>query len=289
MFPLHTNALGSVLMFASFYLLAQRTGGAGDVRLAPVAALGAVSVLLATLLARLLDEMKDREVDRRFFPDRPLVTGAVTYEDLHVMAAVVAPALVALNACRGVATWLFLPFLAFLLLSWRWFFLPTIVPPRLVLVFLTHQPLVPLLCFWLYGIALRDTGRAAEPETAALLAATYWPPMIAWELARKIRAPEPETEYRTYSRVFGPRCAALGVVGCLGVTVGLLAMVTLPYGLSGQFLVGEAAAAAVVSAPFVAFARRPVASRARLEGWIEAYVLAFHAGVIVECLRSWNL
>lgn len=284
MFPLHTNVLGSFLMFASFYLLAQRTTGDGAVQIGPTAALGAVSVLLATLLARLFDDMKDREADRVFFPDRPLVTGAVQYEDVHLLAAVVGPALVILNAWGG-AVEFFLPFFVFLLLSWRWFFLPGIVPPNLCFVFITHQPLVPLLYLWVYGIVLRDTGRVPEPASAALLLTAYWPAMIAWELARKIRAPEQETTYKTYSSVFGPRRAAIGVVGCLGLSTALLMVVAIRFDLSWYFTGLEAAAAAIVSAPFIAFALEPIASRARLVRWIEMYVLAFHLGIIAECLR----
>ncbi|TQK79119.1 hypothetical protein FB563_8338, partial [Streptomyces puniciscabiei] len=57
-----------------------------------------LSVVLALLFLRMLDEQKDLAHDRVHHPDRPLVTGAITGAELRAAMAAIAVAVTGLNA-----------------------------------------------------------------------------------------------------------------------------------------------------------------------------------------------
>jgi 4-hydroxybenzoate polyprenyltransferase len=48
---------------------------------------------------------------------------------------------------------------------------------------------------------------ASLAQVAVLGGIMYWSVMASWEISRKIRSPEEETAYVTYSRIFGYRAA----------------------------------------------------------------------------------
>jgi 4-hydroxybenzoate polyprenyltransferase len=63
----------------------------------------AVTLFLAMLLLRALDDLRDLDYDRVHAPERALPSGAVSVRDLVILASVGAGALLALNAGRGAA------------------------------------------------------------------------------------------------------------------------------------------------------------------------------------------
>lgn len=96
-FPPHVYVTYSVLwvlaLEGSASLLAHRPWHP-----APGTGVRAVSVVLALLYLRIVDEQKDLEYDRVHNPRRPLVTGEIDGRELRAAMAVIAVALVALNA-----------------------------------------------------------------------------------------------------------------------------------------------------------------------------------------------
>ncbi len=210
MFPLHVHVPIGILVFAGGYATTAAIRGE-SIRGIAAAWYGALTVFLMALLLRAFDELKDKDADARLFPDRPLVTGAVRYSDIRLLAASCLSLAVILNLGRGVAGPAFAALVACALLTWRWWFVPRMADyPEVVL--LTHQPLVPLTFYYIYSVYVDVSGAALVLREGLMVALVMWPPLFAWEIARKVRAPAQETDYLTYSKRWGPRVAAAVVV-----------------------------------------------------------------------------
>ncbi len=284
MFPLWLHPPSAILLVFGFDALLRLASGKTPVRLTADLAVPIVTFFSSMLLARIFDELKDLESDRVEFPDRPLPSGRVHLSDLRFLAAVCIIVSLALNFHRGQAALAYLAFLVFLLLSSRWFFAKSLVSRNLLLVFLTHQPLVPLLFLYLYFVEVGRLGLAASPETAGLLIGCYWPLLFSWEVARKIRAPESETDYRSYSLVLGPRGAAtlLGIVLLLPLV--FLALLT---PLPAWLLPAAAASALVPLAAVIRYAVNPAKKTATLRLPVELNLLLFQLLALGFALWQW--
>jgi 4-hydroxybenzoate polyprenyltransferase len=209
-FPLHQLVASALLSYFGLYFVTQALYGPGRLQLTATSAIGLFTVVGLMLLMRIFDEFKDVETDRRLFPERPLARGAVEYHDIRVLGIAVFVVLVALNLLQG---WAFVFFAAMMLFAWltsRWFFSKERLIDDLVLTLITHQPVALFVNAYVvatavYGLKLAGVAPAALP--IAVLA--FWFPVLAWETSRKIRARGRETDYVTYSKLFGPRRATL--------------------------------------------------------------------------------
>lgn len=178
-----------------------------------------LSVPLFYLLIRIADELKDEEVDRQLFPDRPLARGAVHRRDLVVLAQGLELLLLILNVMfiQAAATWVLFSLTAFFVyLMYKWFFIENTLRASLPLALLTHNPSAFLLSLYLLSSHLQ-----AHTRDVVVFALGAWAFAAAWEIGRKIRRPADETSYVTYSKIWGPRLPAALVVILLGVGVTL--------------------------------------------------------------------
>jgi 4-hydroxybenzoate polyprenyltransferase len=232
------------------------------------------AVFALTLVLRLMDELKDVEVDRRLFASRPLPSGRVLESDIRGALAAVAVLLLAAHLAAGF--WSAVVVLAYATLMFRWFFAPRHMRPRLLLTLVTHQPIVPLLLLHLtvlfaaqQGLALRDLSWA--PVALALV--LPWSGVLAWELSRKIRAAEDEDDYVTYSRRLGRRSAVLAAAGVQAAGVASAVALAIVGGVSWRTpaVVGLGFAVALVG--HVRFLGRPSRATARLKPFAEANAL----------------
>ena len=87
----------------------------------------------------------------------------------------------------------------------------------------THNPIVPLSLA--YGIFLFAAEHSLALSSLAwgpilLFLLMLWAPFLAWEFSRKIRAPEEEDAYVTYTRLLGLRGAVAAVLITQAVGVG---------------------------------------------------------------------
>src|SRR5690606_33952005 len=76
------------------------------------------------------------------------------------------------------------------------------IRPSLPLAFLTHHPVVAIMQFYCLSF-FRDSG-AGFPLGAVLFVVCTGLYATAWEFGRKIRGTAEETEYTTYSKIWGP-------------------------------------------------------------------------------------
>ena len=149
--------------------------------------------------------------------------------------------------------------------------------PRLLATLATHTLVVPLLLVHLAVLsAVGGVGARAAPRPVAVLVAQYWASVFAWEIARKIRAPEEEDDYVTYSRRLGRggAVALAGAAQAMSVAAGVALTVRAGSGRSPS----SSCSGARPVRPPMSVPPRPVPANARLGPPAEAFSLHVRVG-----------
>ena len=178
--------------------------------------IGSITYFLFLLFLRLSDEWKDRQADLKYFPERSVPSGQVDLSIIKGMWVVTLFLLILIQFASQGMTLGFLVLMVYGLLMFRFFFMPKLISSKLLLALITHNPVIFLM--HVYGVWTFSMANGVDPWNPmhfGLAFALYLPSFI-WEVARKIRAPEKETAYQTYSQIFGPKAAAsILVIGSL--------------------------------------------------------------------------
>jgi hypothetical protein len=184
----------------------------------------AVSVVLALLYLRIVDEQKDLVYDRQHNPERPLVKGDIGHGELRAAMAAITIALVLLNA------WLSLAALAVLVVDLGYALLLFMLEQRsprirdeLLLNLAVTYPVQLLLSVYVYLSAAGETGGYIGWRAVPLLA-IFVCVFMHFEFARKTAWGGADGA-RLYSAVLGParsaRLAAGFAVGAALLTLAL--------------------------------------------------------------------
>ncbi len=239
--------------------------------------IGVWSYLAVPLILRLMDELKDADIDQALFTDRPLPSGRVRESDIRLSLVGVILLYVGVNAVSLLTLSATLTLTGYALLMFRRFFAVEAHRRSLPLTLATHNPIVPMsLCygFFLFAAEQKLPLGALEWPSIALFVLMLWMPFLSWEISRKIRAPEDEDAYVTYSQLLGRggAVAALCTVQLVGIAagVGICVADRAPWWL--VVLPGTAWLANLWAGS--RFLRRPVAHNARLRPFAEAFVIA---------------
>lgn len=240
MMPLPGHSVIALLTYAGIAGFAREVQGLTTSILTIPSLVGAWSVLNVFLMLRLMDELKDRDIDRELFPDRPLPAGRVCESDIKISLVLTIIIFVAANLLVVAAVWSALIVLGYALLMFRLFFIPAILRRSLPLSLATHAPIVPLLVLHGFSIFAAEHALSFRHLNWILIApfvVMIWAGFESWELSRKIRSPEEEGAYVTYSRVFGRVGSVLIASGVelLSTAIGVCLFVV--FGLSGIYLV----------------------------------------------------
>jgi 4-hydroxybenzoate polyprenyltransferase len=243
----------------------------------PVTAfVGIASIFSVMLIIRLMDEIKDKEIDRQFFPERPLPSGKIFEADIRATIVAVTLFYLLINLVTGANFSVALFLLAYTFLMFKHFFIPTILQKSLLLTLATHNPLVALML--LYVAALFVDQAAIELakidwRATVLLIVMNWATVLAWEISRKIRRPADENGYVTYSQIFGPNGALLfaSTAQCVTLVIGMYFVWSLA--LAPLFAVLWAIAYLVPMAAYARFLLRPTATTAKVGPYAEAYMV----------------
>ncbi|ODS23836.1 hypothetical protein AB835_06745 [Candidatus Endobugula sertula] len=209
MFPLQRFIPYAAITFLGLYFSTQAVLGVDVFIIGYPTVIGFITLFPLSLLMRIFDEFKDLEVDRVLFPHRAVARGAVHTSDLKWLGICLVILMIILNISLDWVIMFFIAALAFGFLTFKWFFIKDILSHNLLLALVTHQPMGLLVNAYVAAIAMFVTANALgtfDTWVAAVVFA-YFFPVTAWEIARKIRAPEQETEYVTYSKILGPRFA----------------------------------------------------------------------------------
>ncbi|MBF9035128.1 manganese transporter permease [Rhodobacterales bacterium HKCCE2091] len=239
----------------------------------------------ATLIAlaiffqlRAADEWKDREIDARYRPERPVPRGLVNLRLVLGLGLATVPVagLLALSV-SGALIW---P----LLLTWAWlaamtaeFGVPAWLKARPVLYLVSHMAIMPLIDLVLTGAEW--AGRGA-PDGLWLFLLLSLVNGCVLELGRKTWAPASEREgVESYSALWGPDRAVLTWLGFVTLASILLAAVGHAVGAAWPLTLVAVAGLAATTAVALRFRADPTVSRERqVDAAAGLWVLACYAG-----------
>ena len=216
MYPPAPRLVTASLLYLSFTLLLARIHALQPQLDWIHALVGIWDIWALALILRLMDELKDLDIDRKLFPTRPVPSGRVRTFDIKLSLGGVSIVFLAVHGVLGMAVGSAVALLVYAFLMMRYFYLPPRFKSKLLVNLATHNPIVALMLLHLvilfadqYGIPLHALGWSH----VVLVTTMYWGLLLAWELGRKIRYRREESGYQTYSQIFGPLGAvALAVV-----------------------------------------------------------------------------
>ena len=205
MYPIIPRLILGAIVFAEVYFLLLLNYGVdtSTITIGIPEAVGAFTIFSFLLMLRIADDFKDYELDCRLFSHRPLPSGRVTKKDLNIFVAI----LIAVTAILNI---IFMNNIIFFVILYIygglmavWFFQKAKIQPNLMAALITHNPVQMIMNVYIISFACIKYGLAPFTYTTILTAFTMYFPALIWEVARKIRAPKDETEYVTYSKLFG--------------------------------------------------------------------------------------
>ncbi len=201
MFPV-PSILGTILTALAIQLTYLKLFGIKAESIFPLVLPG-IYLTCITLLIRVMDEFKDYQDDLTNFPNRPLPSGRVNKRDLLFLGwgCVLVAVFVSLFSLKLVL-WSLVT-LCFTGLMLKWFFIETRMRKSLPLAFATHHPIV--LFNFVYLILFCSEIYPEVNFSKWFYILPLCTIFTNWEIVRKIRAPEQETAYTTYSKIWGPR------------------------------------------------------------------------------------
>jgi len=203
MYPVIPRLLLSFIMFFEVYLLVILTNGTSGIHINGQEFIGAVTVFGFLLSLRIADEFKDLEVDLRLFPERPYPSGRVKTKDLATLLIIVSVTIITLNLLFMNNLIYFVILVVYGVLMSLWFFSKYKIQKSLPLALITHNPIQLILNLYIISFScIKYNFNIFTLNNMIILLTLYFPGLI-WEVSRKIRAPKDETEYTTYSKIFG--------------------------------------------------------------------------------------
>jgi 4-hydroxybenzoate polyprenyltransferase len=285
MFPIPQHALLALLTYMNIAVFA----GWAEKRPAFLASwytlLGAWSIFGLWLILRLMDELKDEDIDRELFPDRPLPSGRVTSADIKGTLAGAMILYVVAHLLAGVALWTGLFVLGYSMLMFKRFFATELLRKSLIITLVTHNPIVPLMLaqgFVIFAAANGLPLKTLRWDLIVPFIVMLWSPLLAWELARKIRSPEEETAYVTYSRLFGHVSAALLTAGVQMIALSVGLYFWSRFSLSWLYLAILAFGLGLSFFGYLRFLLHPNRRTAKLKHYAVAFLLCIEIAQLLE-------
>lgn len=242
---------------------------------------GVVYTVFAFLfLLRIADEFKDFENDKINYPERALPSGRVFKKDLWALGIILFITMVTVNLLlpQSVLPFALVVFYGFLMTVW--FFQRDKIEPSLVLALISHNPVQLILSFYvIHYVCFRYQLPIWTWQNICVALALYMPALL-WEISRKIKAPEDENQYVTYSQVWGFE-GSLRVVLAVAA-VGVFFAMVLVYQQLGSFLLILAYAVLVYFIYRYYQAPQGKHLKALVPAYLIAHLLIF---LVLICLR----
>lgn len=203
MYPLGQRFGLAIIYFFEIYFVLLLNVGIADFSLGIQEFVGVYTIFSFLMILRIADDFKDYETDRRLFPERALPSGRVSKRDLAWALAFIVISSAGLNVIYMNNIYWFLFLYIYGTLMALWFFQKGKIQNSLPLALVTHNPVMMVLNIYIITFVCYKYGLPLLSWPTFLLAFTMYFPSLIWEISRKIRAPKDETEYVTYSKLFG--------------------------------------------------------------------------------------
>ena len=172
---------------------------------------GVVSAFFVMLMMRTFDDLKDFELDAHLFPHRATAQKLVLKRDIQAISLTSFLTLIVVNLIWGQPTLaVFAIMMTYTVLTFKWFFAEKFHREHIFFTMLDHQPLPYVINFFLIHTALASGAEYESFQTIHfILLLIVSMPITAWEISRKIRSADMETEYETFSMVIGRKPATI--------------------------------------------------------------------------------
>ncbi len=255
MFPLIPRFLLGMIVFGEIYFIVLLNYGTADFKIGIQEFIGAYTVFAFYMYLRIADDFKDYETDKRLFSHRALPSGKVKKGDLLIACATVQAVALVLNI-------LYMNNLLFLLLLYgygflmsQWFFQRHKIQPNLLLALVTHNPVQIIINIYIISFTCIKYDLQPFTYITFLVMWTLYFPSLIWEVSRKIRAPREETEYVTYSKLFGYKKATKFVM--ILTLVDIVTNIILVWNLNKVAVVAFVAIVAWMTVKFLQYMKDP--------------------------------
>lgn len=274
--PLKCMAVSLILFFEIYFLIILITDvGMFDVGVQEI--VGFVTVFTFLLSLRIADDFKDYKTDLVLFPHRPLPSGRVKKADLAVLLISTNIVTAALNIIYMNNLLYYSGLMLYGTLMSVWFFARSKIQKNLFLALITHNPVDIVINIYIISFTCIKYGLPILTLNNVLIAFTlYWPTLI-WEIARKTRSPKDETEYTTYSKLYGYKKVTQFIL--VIITFDVITSAKLMYELWSPGIAAASAAYIWFVTECVKFMKNP--DRFKLSGRIEIYELITEIPVLL--------
>lgn len=217
MFPILPRLIMCLIMFFEIYLLVILTNGADSIKIGVQEFICAFTLFGFLLSLRIADEFKDYETDLRLFPHRAYPSGKVKTKDLATLLTVVVSLMVIFNLIFMNNKGYFIFLMTYGTGMSLWFFSKHKIQKNLVLALVTHNPIQLILNLYIISFTCIKYDFSIFTVNNMIILLTLYFPGLIWELSRKIRAPKDETEYVTYSKLFGHKKATRFIMAVMAL------------------------------------------------------------------------
>jgi len=285
MFPLVQRIGISYLLFFEIYFLVLLTKGKFIFNFGIPEIVGGFTVFGFLLFLRVADDFKDYETDTKLFPERPLPSGRVTKNDLKGLLIVDVLLMIVLNYFFMNNFGWFLFLMIYGALMSFWFFAKTKIQKSLPLALITHNPIQLIINAYIISFTcLKYNIEIWQYTNIVILFALYFDGLI-WEIGRKVRAPEEETEYVTYSKLFGVKKVVTFIMLIMGFD--LIANILMVKELSPIAMIGPVLGFMWFANECLRFIRNP--REFKLITLIEKYMVGTEGYIIIWLLITYFL
>lgn len=200
--PLKCITASTVLFFEIYFLIILITD-VGMFNIGIQEIVGCITVFVFLLSLRIADDFKDYKTDSVLFPYRPLPSGRVKKSDLTILLIIINTIAITLNIIYMNNFLYYTILMIYGTLMSVWFFARSKIQKSLPLALITHNPVDFVINIYIISFTCIKYNLPIVALDNIIIAFTlYWPSLI-WEISRKTRAPKDETEYTTYSKLFG--------------------------------------------------------------------------------------
>lgn len=203
MYPIPSRLALGAIVFLEMHFIVSLNQGFTDFKFGIQEVICAFTVFSFLCWLRIADDFKDYELDCRLFAHRPLPSGRVHKKDLKIFATI-------LIAFTLIINLIFMNNFIFCLILYTygslmavWFFQKHKIAKSLPLALVTHNPVQLILNLYVISFTVIKYDLQWFTLTNFMALFTLYFPALIWEVTRKIRAPKDETEYVTYSKLFG--------------------------------------------------------------------------------------
>jgi hypothetical protein len=165
-----------------------------------------------------------------------------------------------------------------------YFFLGKTISKSLILALLTHNPVMALFQVYVMLLLGGEFGLAGLFPQALPLCLLFYLPGLIWELGRKIRTRKEETNYETYSKIFGRPLACFLPLLCSGLMFALLFYFGPSLSLSLWLITALCCTFALLVLVFLLFLAGALKRGVTLKHAVQVYLLVFNGGLLADLI-----